>query len=113
MLTRDEAKARWKAVGANRARYEFCSTCVDTVNRHAEFEEDPLEAALRMPNRWQAEDKGARARAELRAVAMLIDAHRAEFTEAVESLLATASLSEARTDRAYRRRFPNREVPSA
>lgn len=90
VVSRGEAVRRWKEVGATRARYEFCMTCVDTANRWPSFNDDPVEASKRGAT-WRTGHDDLTS-AELRAVALVLDSHRDEFEAVVGDLLSVAPI---------------------
>lgn len=104
VVSREAALRRFKEVGSTRARYEFCVTCVQTANRHPTWSNDPIAAVGRVTTYgWRADDANALHQAELRAVAHLIEAHRAEFEQAVGDLMATISADAFRRAKQRRR----------
>lgn len=104
VVSRDQALARFREIGATRARYEFCVTCWETADRHSTWEADPLAAIGRLPNAWASGERAIRARAELRALGLLVEAHREEFDAAVESLLGTSDLRARKAVRRWHQR---------
>lgn len=106
VCSRADAVRRWKEIGQGRAQYEFCMTCVQTANRHPEFKDQPV-AATKRGSYWMTEAHDARAVAELRAVALVLDTHREEFEAAVEEILTAPSLDDFRQQKAKRRRLPH------
>lgn len=104
----EEARSRWKQIGQTRGRYEFCVTCIDTANRHQPWSTNPCAAVAWEYERysWGRDDDRLRtAKAELQAVALVLEAHREEFDLAFASLLATTSLSDLRTARRARKQY--------
>lgn len=114
VVSRDEAVARWKDQGAARAAYTLCMTCVQTADRHrSTWETSPIARFMRECEELQWVTRLGRRNAgpdtpdpreqradlvtrELRAIAMLIEAHRDEFDAAVAGQVETLSLDKAR-----------------
>lgn len=98
-----DAQRRWKEVGAKRAAYEFCVTCVETANRHQPWDQNPVAAVHYAYNKfgeWSRESPERDvAFAELRALAALVEAHREEFEQAVADLGGVVSLDALRVKR--------------
>lgn len=101
--TRAEAIAKFKELGRQRFSLFVCMTCFNTANRHSTWEEDPASCMLRYCEkhsmRWRRDDDGEHRHFadELRALAMLVEAHRAEFDELVGGLGDATDLSALRT----------------
>jgi hypothetical protein len=114
-LTVDEAVAKFKKLGRQRASFSTCMTCVDRANAHGGYvwEKYPIGVVQRYCERSRfyrglsnyPEDprtkEGERLDQELRAIAMLVERHRDEFDQALEDMGATSSFAEAQ--RAKRR----------
>lgn len=99
--SRDEAIAKARELGAQRFSLFVCMNCKSTAERHATWAQDPASCLSRYTEkyqiRWRGESPEARLfNDELRAIALLVEAHRAEFDDLVAGLGATDSLSEAR-----------------
>lgn len=100
-LTYDEALAKFRSLGQQRAIMTSCVTCFQTANaRHrSNWDKRPSAVMQRETeqvsywNRAQAETLLDR---ELRAIAALIEAHRDEFDAYVSGLEQTASLADRR-----------------
>jgi hypothetical protein len=104
--SRAAAVATCKEMGKQRFSLFVCMTCMSTAERHSTWEEDPASCMGRYTEgrslRWRSDDEGAiRFANELRAIALLIEAHRDEFDEAVAALGATRSLDGQRAARRY------------
>ncbi len=93
-LTRSEAIAKWKAQGPQRAGLTTCITCIETVNRHHTWEDSPSQVLSRHIKGWGREE--TQLDRELRAIALLIEAHKSEFVELLSGLEATVSLKTLR-----------------
>jgi hypothetical protein len=83
-LTREEYFSRVKELGTQRSAMLTCMTCGDTARRWGTWEDDPRKALQReieweTYSRWSRDERGARLRDELLAVAELIANHREEF----------------------------------
>lgn len=109
LLTRDEARAKVKAWGARRSALVICMSCADTTNRWPTWDQDPVSAIERAGRGYgfrghPTPDRRELLARELRAIALLIDAHPDEFTQAVEGLSETTQLADHRRDRARRAR---------
>ena len=92
VISLDAAQHRFKEVGRKRATYELCVTCVETANRASSFDLSPCQAVAHVyANRWWRAGDHPTETAELRAVALLIEAHREEFDEAIAALLDTSA----------------------
>ena len=81
-LTREEYFERVKSLGQRRAAMMTCMTCSDTASRWKTY--DPRQAMQReltweVGNGYGRPKRGCRLRAELLAIAALIEAHRNEF----------------------------------
>lgn len=93
-LTREEFFERLNDLGQRRAAMLTCMTCSDTAQRHGTWEDDPrlaLEREIAWECRHRQNDRGARLRDELLAIAALIETHREEF-------LATIATNEQRRE---------------
>ena len=99
-ITREELVARVKTDGIQRAAYSTCMTCLETAKRWPAWSENPAQALSRELGHWGRPDE--QTQVELRAIALLIAAHREEFDETVAGLKGTVSLAAAR--QAKRRR---------
>ena len=111
-LTREEFMARLKDMGEQRTAILTCMTCVQTATRWHAWEADPRAALQREiewehRGRWDKDDGRRRLVYELRAIAALVDTHRAEFEHAVAQLQGVAewqaTKKEAQDKRAPRR----------
>lgn len=81
-LSRDEYFVRFKEMGQQRTALFTCMTCGDTCRRWGTWQDDPrkaIEREIQWETQWRRDDRGARLRDELLAVAALIEAHREEF----------------------------------
>lgn len=93
-LSRIEFFQREKELGKQRTAMVTCMTCSDTARRWGRWEDDPR-LALQREIEWERgchywararDDRGARLRDELTAIAALIEAHRDEFSELVAAI---------------------------
>lgn len=95
-----EAQAIWKRHGKQRAAFLLCSTCVSTANRYGhDYMKDDIAKVLQREINWQGNE---RLNAELRALGLLVEAHRDEFDAAVSglgSIVPMDDLRRARRDR--------------
>jgi hypothetical protein len=103
--TRDEAIAKQKEMGVQRFSLFACMTCARTASNHATWDEDPASCFVRHATPMALSRWGARRTPtaeqrwfadELRAIAMLIEAHREEFDALVESLGEVVDLAAMR-----------------
>jgi hypothetical protein len=92
-ITRQEFKDRLKELGQQRTAMLTCMTCSDTVRRWCTWEDDPR-GAIGREVEWEhggyyyrtRDDRGTRLKDELVAIASLIEAHKDEFEQFVESI---------------------------
>jgi hypothetical protein len=108
VLTRDQAIAKFRDLGKARALMTTCVTCAQTTDRHATWETNPAAVMARHCDsygaRWSSV-AGAQERQlndELRALALLAQAHREEFDQLLDGLTATGDLTAARRERQRR-----------
>lgn len=99
--TRDEALAKYKELGAQRLAFVVCMTCWNCYARHSTWEADPAACIIRAASGMQTHFGGMteekrRFADELRAIALLVAAHREEFDATVQSLSEVVDLKEAR-----------------
>lgn len=96
VLSRDAAQVKWKKQGQARAALTTCMTCLQTAQRWPSWDEDPARSLGRehLGAMWAEGDP--RLNRELRAIALLIDAHREEFDATVRGLEDVGSLDDAR-----------------
>lgn len=98
-ITRDGAVTRCRELGKTRFAMTVCITCMQTAERHLTWEQDPVSAMLREVEgaRWYRKDgTHDQMRTELKAIALLIAAHRDEFDETIASLGETSELAAKR-----------------
>ncbi len=100
VITRATAVARWKDLGAQRASFTLCMTCKDTASRWPTWDDNPTGAMARecAGFRFGSGERPAMDN-ELRAVAILIAAHREEFAELLAGVENTTDLAAARAKR--------------
>jgi hypothetical protein len=99
VLSREQATKRAQEIGQARSHYEFCVTCLQTVQRHATWDRDPLSAIGRLPNGWSTDGRAELARLELRAVGLLVQAHWEEYLATLDQLRSTVRLDSKRQRR--------------
>lgn len=83
-LTRATYFERLKEMGQQRAAMLTCMTCSQTASRWATWDDDPRQAIQREvewegSGRWKQRDRGDRLRAELLAIAALIESNQDHF----------------------------------
>lgn len=105
--TREDASAKWKKMGAQRASLWLCMTCVQTADRWPTWDTDPAGCLGREveSGRYRRRDGGEQAatlRTELVAIARLIELHRDDFDDLVASLGETVSLRDRRAAKRFR-----------
>lgn len=104
--TREESQSIAKKLGRQRFAMHCCMTCMSTAQHHARWEDDPASCMVRHASSMTlsaygrirpnlAEEK-RRFADELRAIALLIEAHRDEFDALVESLGDVVDISQKR-----------------
>lgn len=97
-ITRDEALAKIKEFGFQRASFLTCMTCLTNTRQYRE--ETPVQSLSR--EFFGATDPALND--ELRAIAAIVDAHRDEFDGFLEGLTTAVDLAAARRERARRAR---------
>lgn len=100
--TRDEAIAKAREMGKQRFAMVVCMTCMNTAERHRTWDEDPVSCMDRYASRWNDHDR-PKLTAELRAMALLVEVHRAEFDDAVTALTTATPMADLRAARKARR----------
>lgn len=97
VLTREQAVAKIKQQGRQRAAMSTCMTCWETASRHGDWDNDPCGVIEREAhsNFWRKGPPSLLER-ELRAFALMCEAHPEEFAEVLAGLDSTVSLDEAR-----------------
>jgi hypothetical protein len=105
--TRAEAVAKFKELGQQRFSLFVCMTCKGTAERHATWEDDPASCMARYarPVLGNADDAHRLICAELRAIALLVEAHRDEFDAVLADLGTATDLTAVRTARRAAGRF--------
>jgi hypothetical protein len=115
LVTRDEAAARIKRIGQQRAAFSLCMTCASTSDRHRNrhgHTEDAVAAVARATGsvwaaypppldreetpQWRERN---RLSAEFEALAALVAAHREEFDGYLSGREQTVSLADRRRQR--------------
>lgn len=109
-LTREEMVAKVRRQGQQRAAMTSCMTCWSTANRHLDWDRHPSSVIERyLSSRWRTQDEDEPLiDRELRAIALLIEGHRAEFDELVEGLGAVGDLRRARLRKVREARYSPR-----
>ena len=101
VLDRDEFLAKIAKQGEQRAAMSTCMSCWHTVRRHSTWAISPQAVMSRECHQLFKRRPDALIDRELRAIALLIEAHRGEFDELLLSLSETVSIADApRTIRA-------------
>jgi len=103
VISHSEARAKVNRMGKQRAAMFLCMTCAGRWYVTPEWDDDPVgrmyAECQKFVNRSDSENIVAH---ELRAIAMLIAAHRDEFNEAVAGLSGAVSLTAARATKRQR-----------
>lgn len=102
-LTRVEFESKVRKEGLQRSQVTTCQTCWSTARRHPTWEESPSGRLARECVGWAMRHRqDASINDELRAIALLIDAHREEFDATLAALGETIELEAARRARKKR-----------
>jgi hypothetical protein len=103
-ITIEELTARLASLGHVRTVFTCCVTCCKTIDRTRihRWEDNPVGVMRRELERVGHGPRGDILRQELLAIAMLVDAHRDEFTELMAGLSDTTNLTARRPRRARR-----------
>lgn len=96
VITRDQWIEKVKRQGKQRAAFTTCMTCWDAARRNAAWADDPVRAVERAASDWRRKDQLSD---ELRAIALLVDAHRDEFRETLAGLGNVTDLTARRRAR--------------
>jgi hypothetical protein len=112
-LTRAEYFQRLQDMGQQRAALFTCMTCADTAKRWGTWDDDPGRVLDREIS-WECggyywrnrDDRGFRLRAELIAIAALIEAHRDEFDDLVSASMRRREWLLKKADLENRNRRP-------
>lgn len=99
IITRAEYQARVREYGKTRTAMLTCMTCCSTAAQWGTWADDPVEAIRREVYGYRV-DPGFGD--ELRAIELLIAAHRREFDETLAGLSQVDSLEDARRARRSR-----------
>lgn len=105
VLTREQAIRKFREQGEQRAALTTCMTCLNRGRyQPARWEDNPAAVMARACERvgWSPREDHPM-NVELRAIAALVRAHRAEFDGYVAGLAGTVSLDGARRARRGRR----------
>lgn len=107
VITRDAYVAKVRDLGKQRAAMSTCMTCMQTAERWADWALSPSNVIHRHTESYWRSGKTERIDNELRAIAALIEEHRAEFDNYLNGVAEIPSLSDKRaakrTAAAYRR----------
>jgi len=95
-IDRDEALALVQKHGMKRAAFILCMTCTETANRWPQWHDDPRGALAR---EFLGTGRDPEMGDYLKAIGLLVTAHRQEYDELLASLKATVSMNEARQRR--------------
>ncbi len=98
ILTRDAFIAKVRKLGKTRAAMTTCMTCFETAQRWPDWNANPVAVIAREVKHftfWGAQQQGP-LKEELRAIALLVEAHREEFDETLAALRATVPLARPR-----------------
>lgn len=96
VLTRDQWIEKVRQLGKQRAAFTTCMTCWEAAQRNAAWSDDPVRAITRAASDWRRKDLFAD---ELRAIALLLDAHREEYRETLAGLGNVGDLAARRRAR--------------
>jgi hypothetical protein len=101
-ITRDELVTRVKTDGILLVMLSTCLTCLETVKRYpARWDRNPAQLIAREIGPYGRLD--AQLTVELRAIALLVAAHRGEFDQTVAGLGGTVNPATARQARRWAR----------
>ena len=100
VITRAELEAKVKREGQQRSQITTCQTCWNTARRHLPWEVDPAARLAReVGSAWSVSERHRRINRELRAIELLVAAHRDEFDALLAGLDDVADLAERRRGR--------------
>lgn len=104
VIDRDALVAKVKQQGVQRASMTTCFTCLETARRWPTWDANPAAVVYRAYSKiaHRLDDK-ERANAELRALGMLVEAHREEFDALIAGMADTVSIDARRRARAAKR----------
>lgn len=106
VLTFDEARREAKRLGRQRTAMLFCMTCANRAGTWAKWDDDPVARMARECEKYGAMGRGkdtSLVERELRAIGLLIEAHREEFDQLVADLAGVTTMAELRQRRTLRR----------
>lgn len=94
-ISRAEFVARFKREGQQRSALTTCMTCWETARRWPDWTTDPTAAIARevAGATYSNDARHDQIRAELRAIAAVVEAHRDEFDGFLAGLAETTSLT--------------------
>lgn len=90
---------RVKRLGKQRTAFTVCMTCYTTGWNYQSWEQDPIDVMRRHSVRYGQHNDNDILRAELRAIAALIEMHREEFDNYLQGLSETIDLAARRRAR--------------
>lgn len=106
--SRAETDDKIKELGVVRLSLQTCMTCYQTYSRHSTWDVDPASCVQRLVGRaslrFGRTPENVAIAAELRAIGVLVEHHRAEFDQLVADLLSAVDLQSRRAQKAARRR---------
>lgn len=100
VLTRDEFVAKVKTQGQQRSAMSTCMTCWNTAQRWPSWDVDPAGCVARDTSGWRNSPEFGE---ELRAIALLIEAHPDEFRATMDGLRSAVPIKALRQARGHRR----------
>lgn len=102
VIDRPQVKRLLAAYGQQRVAFLLCMTCLNRANySHDSWEDNPASVMRRHCERG---GDGAAINVELRALALLVDAHRDEFDQAIHDLQSAVPLAARRKQKTRARR---------
>lgn len=99
-----DARAMRRRLGQQRFALAICMTCAHNVDRWVDWDENPIARMEREVTGGGFGKREPTVEAELRAIAALIERHRAEFDEIVEGYVSgdVMTIAQLRNQRARR-----------
>lgn len=102
VISREQVVAKVKDQGVQRAALSTCMTCLETVRWWPTWQQNPVAVVARAYTRVRWTADGGQAAAELRALAVLVEIHRAEFEQLLADLAGTTDLAARRAKKGRR-----------
>lgn len=102
--TREEARIQANKLGRTRFYMVTCVTCIHTYGRYQTWDTNPVSAMARECERHRFQygtGPDPKVTVELRAIALLIEAHRGEFDELISGLGQVENLADRRKARRH------------